>query len=112
MNTNRRSFIRHAAALTAGASALPALSFADMDEIEEAGKKIETLTPLEAAGDEAFGQCGRVQCVMPDIGDLAGEDGSGRAPVGSGPEAPVRGRAHSRCCRCGNGWRRRGIGRR
>jgi len=54
MISTRRNFIRHAAALTAGASALPVLSFADIDAIEDAGKKIETLSPLEAAGDEDF----------------------------------------------------------
>ena len=54
MISTRRNFIRHAAALTAGASALPAFSFADIDAIEDAGKKIEDLSPLEAAGDEDF----------------------------------------------------------
>jgi len=54
MISNRRNFIRQAAAFTAGASALPALSFADMDAITDAGKKIDDLSPLDAAADEDF----------------------------------------------------------
>ena len=54
MISTRRNFLRNAAVLTAGATALPALSFADTDAIEDAAKKIETLSPLDAATDEDF----------------------------------------------------------
>ena len=54
MISTRRDFLRSAAVLTAGASTLPALSFADVDAIEDAAKKIETLSPLDAATDEDF----------------------------------------------------------
>jgi len=54
MISNRRNFIRQAAVMTAGASALPALSFADIDTIADAGKKIEDLSPAAAAADEDF----------------------------------------------------------
>ncbi|MBK5284195.1 MAG: aminotransferase class V-fold PLP-dependent enzyme [Bacteroidia bacterium] len=54
MISNRRNFIRQAAVMTAGASALPSLSFADMDAISDAGKKIENLSPAAAATDEDF----------------------------------------------------------
>ncbi len=54
MISTRRDFIRHAAVLTAGATAIPALSFADIDSIEDASKKIEALSPLDAAAEEDF----------------------------------------------------------
>ena len=37
----------------------------------------------EAAGDEALGHRGRVQGSVPDVGDLAGEERPGFAPVGA-----------------------------
>ena len=38
---------------------------------------------VEAAGDKAFRDRGRVQRPVPDIGHIAGEEGPGLAPVGA-----------------------------
>src|SRR5437764_325017 len=52
--TDRRSFIRSCGTLTAAASFVPLIDILQTEKVEAASKKIEHLTPIEAAENEDF----------------------------------------------------------